>query len=529
MVVHSTGQELPLAQAPRSQARRPVVLGLSLDPALSVPLYQQLFDAIVDRIRTGAFPAGFRLPPTRVLAKELDAHRNTVVRAYTRLEQAGFVGSTVGRGTFVLALATSPSPAPVAAPEAEPSMRWAGLLAARVRAEPFDRLRRIQRAAAPSEHVNLTRLQPSPDLIPIELFQRCLDHVMRNQGSRALGYTPHEGVPILREAIAKDLLRRGVPARPEDVVVTSGSQQALDVIARALLEPSDSVLLDEATYTGALQIFTAAGARAEPVASDSEGPSMASLEAAHNVRSSKLLYLMPDHANPTGRRIGAARRRELLAWARRRTVAVIEDDYAADLVLDPEPPVPAMRALDGDVLHVGTYSKKLMPALRIGYLLCPPALREPLVALKHATALGTSSLLQHALAEFLDRGYLEPHLGRIQDAYRRRRDALVASLDAHLPSSMRVTPPTRGVTLWIPLPDALPIDTVFDETRRHGVLVSPGAMFRVGEGARGIRLTYCWESEERLHEGGKRLGQVLTSLLRKKAGVRPAEPTIGMV
>lgn len=510
-------------------ARRSPVLGLSLDASLPSPLYQQLFDAIVDRIRTGAFPAGFRLPPTRVLADELDAHRNTVVRAYTRLEQAGFVGSTVGRGTFVLA-GPSHKPAPAAlTPESEPSMRWAGLLTERVRAEPFDRLRRIARAAAPSEHVNLTRLQPSPDLVPVELFQRCLDHVLRTQGSRALGYTPHEGVPVLREAIAADLLRRGVPARAEDVVVTSGSQQALDVLARALLEPGDSVLLDEATYTGALQIFTAAGARAEPIAADAEGPSMLALDGAESVRRSKLLYLMPGHANPTGRRIGEARRRELVAWSRRRSIPIIEDDYAADLELEPEPAVPAMRALDGDVLHVGTYSKKLMPALRIGYLLCPPALREPLVALKHATALGTSSLLQHALAEFLERGYLLPHLGRVREAYRRRRDALMESLDEHLPSALRVRAPSRGVTLWIPLPDALSMDTVFDETRRHGVLVSPGAMFRVGEGARGIRITYCWESEDRLREGGKRLGQVLTTLLRSRRGKDPLEPSMGMV
>jgi GntR family transcriptional regulator/MocR family aminotransferase len=508
--------------------RRPAPLGLALDPALPSPLYQQLFDAIVDRIKSGAFPVGFRLPPTRVLAAELDAHRNTVVRAYSRLEQAGFVGSTVGRGTFVKAVPTAPRQTPLA-PESEPSMRWSGLLSERVRAEPFDRLRRITRAAAPSEHVNLTRLQPSPELIPIELFQRCLDHVLRTQGSRALGYTPHEGVPVLREAIAQDLVRRGVPARADDVVVTSGSQQALDVIARGLLEPGDGVLLDEATYTGALQIFTAAGARAEPIAADAEGPIASAVDAVASARRAKLLYLMPGHSNPTGRRIGAERRRELLAISRARTLPIVEDDYAADLELEPEAPVPAMRALDGDVLHVGTYSKKLMPALRIGYLLCPPALREPLVALKHATALGTSSLLQHALAELLERGYLEPHLSKVRSSYRARRDALVEALNAHLPAAFRITPPPRGVTVWVPLPEPLGVEAVFDECRKHGVLVSPGSMYRVGDGARGIRLTYCWESEERLRDGGKRVGQAITSLMRAKKASRPLEASIGLV
>lgn len=511
---------------------RPTRLGLRLDPSQPHALYQQLFDAIVERIRSGAFPAGFRLPPTRVLAAELDAHRNTVVRAYTRLEEAGFVSSTVGRGTFVRASAGPRSigvPDAVRAPvlDAGPGLPWASLVSSRVRAEPFDRIRRLARAAAPLEHVNLTRLQPGLDLLPEALFHRCLEHVLRIHGGRALGYGPHEGVPALRTEIAKDLSRRGVPAREEDVVVTSGSQQAIDVVARALLEPGDAVLLDEATYTGALQIFTAAGARSEPVAGDADGPLPSALDAA---RGAKLVYLMPGHSNPTGRRISDARRVEIVRWSKTRGVPILEDDYAADLDLDPEPPLTAMRALDGDVIHVGTFSKKLMPALRIGYLLCPPALREPLVALKHAAALGTSTLLQFALAEFLERGYLEPHLDKVRAAYRTRRDALVSALERHLPSSIRFEVPPRGVTIWIALPDDLSPEAVFEAARRHGVLVSPGSMYRVGDGARGIRLCYSWETEGRLSEGGKRLGQAISAMVKERRGRRaPAELSVGLV
>ena len=183
-------------------ATRPTRLGLRLDSSLDTALYQQLFDAIVERIRSGAFPSGFRLPPTRVLAAELDAHRNTVVRAYTRLEEAGFVASTVGRGTFVRAtparpFAATPRPnhgAANDATESDPGLPWASLISSRVRAEPFDRIRRLARAAAPFEHVNLTRLQPGSDLLPEALFRRCLEHVLRIHGGRALGYGPHEGV-----------------------------------------------------------------------------------------------------------------------------------------------------------------------------------------------------------------------------------------------------------------------------------------------------------------------------------------------
>lgn len=514
-------------------ARRPTRLGLRLDPSQPVALYQQVFDAIVERIRSGAFPAGFRLPPTRVLAAELDAHRNTVVRAYLRLEEAGFVTSAVGRGTFVRAPAASRAaslPASSSSPvDGAPGLPWASLVSSRVRAEPFGRIRRLARAAAPFEHVNLTRLQPGPDLLPEALFRRCLEHVLRLHGGRALGYGPHEGVPALRAEIAKDLSRRGVPAREEDVVVTSGSQQAIDVVARALLEPGDAVLLDEATYTGALQIFTAAGARSEPVAADADGPVPAALERAAS-RGAKLAYLMPGHSNPTGRRIAEARRLEIVRWSRARGVPLLEDDFNADLELDPEPVLTSLRALDGDVIHVGTFSKKLMPALRIGYLLCPAPLREPLVALKHATALGTSTLLQFALAEFLERGYLEPHLDVVRAAYRARRDALAGALERHLPGSIRFEVPPRGVTIWIPLPDELPPEVVFDAARRAGVLVSPGSMYRVGDGARGVRLCYSWETEARLVEGGRRLGQAISALLRERRGrSAPAEPSVGLV
>lgn len=509
-------------------ARRPTRLGLHLDPSQPTALYQQLFDAIAERIRSGAFPAGFRLPPTRVLASELDAHRNTVVRAYSRLEEAGFVSSTVGRGTFVRAIST-PRPAVPAEPVVSGSgLPWASLVSSRVRAEPFDRIRRMARAAAPAEHVNLTRLQPGPDLLPEALFRRCLEHVLRVHGGRALGYGPHEGVATLRAEIAKDLSRRGVPARAEDVIVTSGSQQAIDVVARALLEPGDAVLLDEATYTGAIQIFIAAGARPEPVRGDDQGPLVSALDAA-SARGAKLAYLMPGHSNPTGSRISEARREQIVRWSHERRVPLLEDDYAADLELEPETPLTSLRALDGDVIHIGSFSKKLMPALRIGYLLCPPALREPLVALKHAAALGTSTLLQFALAEFLERGYLEPHLENVRAAYRSRRDALATSLGRHLPASIPFVVPPRGVTIWIALPDDLSPEAVFEAARRQGVLVSPGSMYRVGEGGKGIRLCYSWEQEARLAEGGKRLGQAITAMLKDRKRSVPQELNVGVV
>jgi 2-aminoadipate transaminase len=507
-------------------------LGIRLEADSETPLYQQLFDQIVERARTGAFPGGFRLPPTRTLATELGTHRNTIVRAYAELELAGFVSSTVGRGTYVKpSIAQSTQPATraqeaAAAPATATALPWAALVAERAKSEPLERFRRIGRQVARGEFVNLTRMQPSPDLIPDDLFRRCLDHVMKTHGARAMGYAPDEGVPRLRERIAEDLVRQGVPARADDLLITTGSQQALDVVARALVDPGDTILAQEMTYPGALRIFAAAGARVESVVTDREGPVLAGAANAGRGRA-KGFYVQTNHCNPTGACVGAERRRELVRFSREQGIPLIEDDYAADLELDGRPAPPALRALDGEVIYVGTFSKKLIPALRVGFLLCPPSLREHLVALKHTTDLGTSTLLQHALAEFLERGYLVPHLGRVRTTYRARRDVLVSTLEKHLSKAIQFDVPSRGVTIWLRLPRELGPEAVFEEARRRGVLVSPGVLYGVDGTSTGVRLTFCFEDEARLVEGGKRLAQAVDALLMKKKG-KPANETVSV-
>lgn len=485
-------------------------LGLSLDEQRPEPLYQQIFEAITDRIKSGAFPPGFRLPPTRALAAELGAHRNTVVRAYSELTEAGFLEGTVGRGTYVRD-APERREAP-SEPAMSGSLPWTALLSERSRGESLARARRITRAAGRGQYVNLARMQPAPELIPDALFRRCLDHVLRTLGGRALGYAPYEGLPRLREAIAIDLARQGVPARAEEVLITSGSQQALDLVARALVDPGDVVLTHELTYAGAVQIFGASGARLAGVPSDARGPDLAWLRSAGRA---KALYLMPNHINPTGGMIERTRREELVRWSREMGVPIIEDDYAADLELDGQAPPPAMRALSGDVVYMSTYSKRLIPALRIGFILAPPSLEPHLSSLKHASDLGTSLLTQHALAEMLERGYVEAHVARMREEYRERRDALVAGLRKHLPRGVDFTVPQRGLTVWLNLPAELDPDALFEEARRRGVLVSPSTLHRVdrgGAGPRGVRLTFCWEKPARLVEGAKRLGEAIDAL-----------------
>lgn len=487
--------------------------GITLDTASTEPLYKQIFDQVAARIRSRTFPPGHRLPPTRALAGELATHRNTVVRAYADLESAGFVTSTVGRGTFV---APQPEPQPSAPARSAGALPWASLLSDAAEAEPLRRTHRFGRSAGGRDVVNLTNMQPSPDLIPSDLLRRCAEHVLRTEGARALAYAPPEGLPRLRALVAQDLEQSGVPVTPDDVVITTGSQQGLDLVARALVNPGDVFLVDPMTYTGAISLLTLAGARLVPIPSDAEGPDMLSLSR-YRGNGVKGLYLMPNCRNPTGESVTVARRRTLVEWSREAGIPLVEDDYGADLSLSGGPVPPALRGLDGDVLHLGTFSKKLAPALRVGFLVAPPPVRRAIVGIKKAMDLGTSAFLQLVLAEFLERGYLRAHLNRTLPEYRARRDALDEALREHAPPGVTWTSPDRGVVLWLGLPRGVDPESAFEEAGRRGVLVSPSPVFGVdSRPAPGLRLTFCAEGTRRVAEGGKRVGEALRALVKQR-------------
>lgn len=504
---------------------------LRLDPELSEPLYKQLFDRIVEQIQSGAFPPAYRLPPTRDLALELKVHRNTVVRAYEELESAGFVSSTVGRGTFVAALDENVQRGAATALPTARSIDWRSLAARAALVEP---LTRIDRLAHPQtdDVVHLSRLQPSEDLLPHELLHRCIDHVLKNVAARCLAYAPPEGVMRLRALIAADLAREGVPAAPEDILITTGSQQALDVLARALVNPGDTFLVDAATYHGALNLLAVAGANLIAVPGDDDGPDPQAL--ARLERSgAKGFYLMPNCHNPTGASIARGRREQLVEWSQKSGIPLIEDDYGEGLSLEEDVPAPpALRAFSPDVIYMGTFSKKLIPALRIGFIVCPKALRPFLVPLKHAMDLGTSALVQHTLAEFLDRGYLRAHIKKTVPEYRRRRDALEASLKRSLPRGIEWRHPTNGVVLWLRLPPGIGAQQLYDEGLRRGVSIGPTILNTPdGKPLAGVRLTFCAETPERLIEGARRLGKAAHAVaaLSDASGAQRPTPSMNAI
>jgi len=510
-------------------------LGITLDPQAAAPLFRQLADQIVARIESGAFPEGYRLPPTRAMADAIGAHRNTVVRAYEELQANGMVESVVGRGTFVttpddLSRAYAGASIGTSSGGGLAPMAWGSVLSRATQAEALTRVDRLPRTTprrGVGRTVDLTAMQPPADLLPTQDFRLCVDHVLRTRGPKALAYSPAEGLPVLREFLVEDLARMGVPARAEDILVTCGSQQALDLIARALVDPGDSFAVESETYQGTIQLLSIAGARMLAIPGDADGPSLEALDA--QATAAKGLYLMPNSHNPTGMTISAQRRHELVRWSHRHGVPLIEDDYGADLELSDTPPPPAMKALDADVIYVSTFSKRLIPALRVGFIVCPPPLKAAITAIKHSIGLGSSSLLQYALAEFLERGYLRKHLRRTLPVYRARRDALEEAFAKHLPEDIAWQPLERGLVTWLDLPADLPAEDVFFEAQREGVLVRPGSLNSVsGRAQDGLRICICNESEERLAEGVKRLAKAIANV-RSNRTASPERPRIGAI
>jgi len=384
------------------------------------------------------------------------------------------------------------------------------MLAARMRRVTASAIMELIKTTAGGEYLSFASGLPDPALFPVDLLRELADEVLTRDGRAALQYGPAEGHPPLREFVA-DLLRgRGLPATPEQVLITSGSQQGLDLVARALLDPGDAVVLESPSYLAAIQAFDAAEARCRAVRTDEAGLVTADLPEAL-AGGPKLLYTLPNFQNPTGRTLSAERRGELAGLAVRAGTAVLEDDAYHDLRYEGEalPPVCAL-AENPAAFYLGTFSKVIAPGLRVGYVHGPPALIERLAQLKQVTDLHTGSLTQRLAHAFCRRGALAPAIARLRAAYRARRDALLEALETHLAGRCEWTRPQGGMFVWVTLPDGWDAEVLLRRAMTRGLVFVPGAGFHPDGGGRNtLRLTFVSLDEARLREGVARLAALI--------------------
>jgi DNA-binding transcriptional MocR family regulator len=491
---------------------------LRLERESDVPIYQQIFRQIRDRIVSGALPAGTRLVPERDLARELGVNRTTVVNAYRELKKAGYVAAHVGRGTTVLARRDDGT-----SPAGSAGLPWRHLLRSRGGGSVDPGLRDLLAATENTGVVSLAIGLPAPDLIPVETFRAVSDEVIRRSGAPALLHGPTEGITPLREAIARRLRERGIACDPAEVLVLSGSQQGLDIAARVLLQPGDEVVVEEPTYIGALHSFREAGVSLVSVPVDGEGLRVDVLETILERRRPRLVYTLPTYQNPAGVTMSRARRERLLDLAYRHQIPVLEDDPYSELQYDGAPP-PALKALDerGIVLHMGTVSKILFPGLRLGWLVAPrPVVRRFSVS-KGSMDLHSNTHGQWVLERFLREGHLDRHVQATRRIYARKRDLMLAALAAETGGSTSARRPEGGFYIWCRLPAGVDRNRLVAAAAEAGVSFLPGWLCCAEETeATHVRLNFSYPDEDRIAAGVARLAAaVRRSVERPPAGRR---------
>lgn len=452
------------------------------------------------RVEIHKLSVGTRMPPTRGLAQDLGVSRNTVIAAYSELANEGLIASHYGGGSFVSSLERAVRSVEEPTPPANTGKE--------LRLSEFaGRLRSLDASPIlerPELRFDFRYGLPVVGDFPFHAWSRIIARRATIASTSVLGYGDAAGYMPLRIEIAEYLRRaRGITCTASQVVITTGSQQALDLAARALVNPGDRVVLEEPAYEGARQVFSALGARIVAVPVDKEGLQVAKLPA----RSSKCraVYVTPSHQFPTGAVLSASRRAQLLDWARANECYLIEDDYDGELRYDVRN-IEAIKGADADdrVIYVGTMSKVLFPSIRLGYMVSPQALVDTLVAAKHVTDRQTPVLLQMSLADFMTQGLFSRHLLKAKRLCAHRRGALLSAVETHLGDCVTIEGANAGihVMMWVNDRMAHEVPTLISKAASVGVGIYPISPYFMHPPKRaGFLLGYASMDEDMITRG----------------------------
>lgn len=491
-------------------AERAMVPALHLDPQAAEPLYRQLYRQLRELILSGALPRGERIPPTRELAGTLGVNRATVAAAYGLLEQEGLIRGHVGRGSFVAGAAAGGG-----------SIDWEarlGLPGVEVRSW-----------SAPVR-ISFVSARPEEELLPVEEFrQSCAEVLAGGEAARLLQLGSAYGYGPLREWLLAEARAEGTAGPGDDVVVTSGCQQALDLLERVLVRPGEAVAVEDPVYPGLRDVFVRAGARVIGVPVGPGGMDLAVLARVLERETVAAVAVTPNFQNPTGETMGLEARRELLRLAQRAGVPVIENDIYGPLRYEGGE-LPSLKRVDeaGLVIQVRSFSKLAMPGLRVGWVTAPRAVARRLAEWKQTADLHTDHLAQAVLLRFALSGRLEAHRRRLIEAGRARLRAVLEACGRHLPPGSRHTRPEGGANVWVRLPEPLDAERLLARAEEAGVSYLPGRVFAVQRAEpSGLRLSFAGLAPGQIEEGLEILGRIFGAEWRRQraaeqAGLEPA-------
>jgi GntR family transcriptional regulator / MocR family aminotransferase len=491
-------------------------LAVALDPAADQPIFLQIARAIAGDIRRGRLGKGAALPGSRALARSLKVHRNTVLAAYRELAAEGWIEAEAARGTRVSAALPDPLPrrfAREAAARAE--------VPSRVGFDLGPAIDRHDALAPPRGTLMLNGGVPDLRLLPVAslarayrraLFASARASMQRSMEGATLDYGDPLGHPRLREALASMVSTvRGLAAGRETVMVTRGSQMALDLVARALISPGDVVAIESVGYRPAWEALRMAGGRLVPLPLDADGlrvDALSELAARERVRA---VHVTPHHQYPTTAVLAPGRRLELLALARAHRIAIIEDDYDHEFHYEGRPVLPMASADQaGVVVYIGSLSKILAPGLRVGFVVAPEPLLGRLAAIRTFVDRQGDHTVERAVAELIEDGEVQRHARRVRRAYQERRDALVLALEKDLPGVLSFRVPPGGMALWARAAAGVDVDAWAERAAARGVVFAVGRRFAFdGRKKPFVRLGFATSNEEELREAVRRMAAVL--------------------
>ena len=485
-----------------------IASALATDSGLADPLHRQLYDKLREEILAGRFAAGQRMPSTRVLAADLGIARNTILHAFEQLKAEGYFEGETGSGTYVaralpekMMRVTS-----VAANQGNvlSTGRRLSRFASRITGDPALFIR-------PALYRPFQPGFPALDAFPFDIWTRLIHRHRNRPSGELLGYGSSAGYMPLRKAIASYLaMARGVRCEADQVVVVSGTQQALNLSARLLIDPGDTVWMEEPGYRGAQAAFHAVSAKLVPVPVDEEGLDI-SKKLASGSRA-RLVYTTPSHQFPMGSAMTAARRLLLANWASESGTWILEDDYDSEFRYSSSP-LPSLQSLDrsGSVIYLGTFSKVLFPGLRLGYLVVPPGLADAFLKAKAVTDFHCSTIEQAVAAEFIEEGHFSRHIRRMRTLYLERLECILEAARTEMAGTVEIQRPDAGMHVLAKL--APGVDDVAAARAAGGLGISsmPLSTFYIGKRAKtsGLLLGYAGYNSRQIRLGMRRLSGVL--------------------
>lgn len=473
------------------------------------PRYLQIAKIISNCIHSNTLLEGTKLPSERELALLFKVSRTTAINSYRYLERENLVVTKKGSGTFV-----AKNPAQIN--YANKEIPWKQIFRPYTQTSISSLMHELLTIPTGGETISLDAGMPDPQFYPLEKFQEIFNQHYSTINTKFLGHIPIEGLDSLKESLVHLLLEKGIRANSDNILVTSGSQQGIYLLAKAIIEPGDYVIVESPTYVGALQVFQAAGAKILALPGD-KSLNLNILEDYLIRYRPKLFYTIPTFQNPSGRVISHTERQQLIDLASRHRLLIIEDDPYSEFYYEEKPPRPikALNDYEG-IIYLSTFSKILIPGLRLGYVAAHPALISRLTMEKQYIDLHSNNLSQWLLSLYLAKGELKGHLTWVREQYKVRRDALYQSLTHFLKEDLYFTLPSGGFYIWCKILPPIKAHKLLQKSLKEGVSFVPGNAFDITSSGKEFRLCFTSNNTQRLEEAVFRLSKAFKQASRSQ-------------